>query len=72
MKASLKHLYLFMYVFSFFPLAMDYAAIFLREWWTIKIIKIEKNIEFSFFIFFCSMINSDQYATHIVPYAEVL
>ena len=44
----------------------------LRGWWTMKIVKIEKNIEFSFFIFYSSMINSDQYATHIVPYAEVL
>ena len=37
-----------------------------------KIVKIEKSIEFSFFIFKWSMINSDQYAIHRVLYAEVL
>ena len=34
--------------------------------------KNRENIEFLFFIFQYSMIISDQYATHRVPYAEML
>ena len=45
---------------------------YLRGWWTKKIIKIEKNTEFSFFIFYCSIINFDQYPIHRVPDAEML
>ena len=33
--------------------------------------KNRENIDFLFFIFYCSMTNSDQYATLGVAYAEV-
>ena len=44
----------------------------LKGGWPIKIVKTEKNIEFLFFIFYCSITDSNQYATHRVSYAEVL